>query len=153
MEAGKPYGIGPGAPNDIERLESGLVSFGADCRYQDYPANPFEMGLGKLVHLDRADDFVGKAALKKIASQGVKRRRTGFFIDGRPLRGNQAPLTIFYHGEDVGILSEMAFSKRLGRNIGVGLIATHLSDGLEGATVRMDGIRYSVTPTPLPFIS
>jgi glycine cleavage system aminomethyltransferase T len=33
-EAGAPFGIGPGAPNDIERLESGLISYGADMRRQ-----------------------------------------------------------------------------------------------------------------------
>ena len=47
-EAGAPFGIGPGAPNDIERLESGLISYGADMRHQSLPANPFEMGFGPM---------------------------------------------------------------------------------------------------------
>ena len=37
-EAGEPYGIGPGAPNYIERIESGLLSVGADT---DDDTNPF----------------------------------------------------------------------------------------------------------------
>lgn len=44
--AGAPFGIGPGAPNDIERIESGLISYGADMRRQTHRATPFEMGLG-----------------------------------------------------------------------------------------------------------
>ena len=29
-ESGKPYVIGPGTPNYIERIESGLISYGAE---------------------------------------------------------------------------------------------------------------------------
>ena len=51
-EAGAPFGIGPGAPNGVERLESGLISYGGDMRRQTLPATPFEMGMGKLVDLE-----------------------------------------------------------------------------------------------------
>ena len=37
--AGKSHGIGMGAPNDIERIESGLLSYGTDA---DDHTNPFE---------------------------------------------------------------------------------------------------------------
>ena len=29
-ESGAPFGIGPGTPNPVERIESGLLSFGGD---------------------------------------------------------------------------------------------------------------------------
>ena len=45
-EAGKPYGIGPGSPNYVERIESGLLSYGADT---DDSTNPFEVGMGKFI--------------------------------------------------------------------------------------------------------
>ena len=38
--AGAVFGIGPGAPNDTERLESGLISYGADMRWQNPPRQP-----------------------------------------------------------------------------------------------------------------
>ncbi|MCP5040792.1 MAG: glycine cleavage system protein T, partial [bacterium] len=71
-EAGAPYGIGPGAPSDVERVESGLLSYGSDARFG---VNPFEAGLGAFVDLDRDDNFAGKAALQRIVNEGVKRRR------------------------------------------------------------------------------
>ena len=55
-EAGKPWGIGPGAPATAERYESGLVSVGGDT---DGATNPFEIRLGKYVDLDIDDRVVG----------------------------------------------------------------------------------------------
>jgi hypothetical protein len=67
-EAGAPFGIGPGAPNDIERLESGLISYGADMRRQSLPANPFEMGFGGMIDL-------AKGMTSSDAPPGTHRRR------------------------------------------------------------------------------
>src|SRR5690606_18871493 len=52
-EAGARHGIVSSAPSDIERVESGLLSYGADARGG---VNPFEAGLGAFVNLDRPDD-------------------------------------------------------------------------------------------------
>lgn len=154
-EAGVPYDIGPGAPNDTERLESGLVSYGADCRLPDFPANPFEMGLGHIVNLDRETDFIGKAALSEVAEHGPVRRRTGFFIEGPPVSGNEHPIFVKAGEEAVGLLSEMAHSTRLGKNIGVGLIAVDLTreDALHvnlGTVLEADTRK--VTLADLPFL-
>ena len=122
-EAGAPFGIGPGAPNDIERLESGLISYGADIRWQDYPATPFEMGLGGLVDLEAGHDFVGNRALQKAAQTPPERTRVGFVLDGTPdFPGH--PCRVEHAGLDVGYISEFALSKRLSKTIGVGLVTT-----------------------------
>ncbi|MDP5221028.1 hypothetical protein Q5Y75_27990, partial [Ruegeria sp. 2205SS24-7] len=81
-EAGQPFGIGPGAPNDVERLESGLVSYGADIRWQDCRATHFEMGLGGLVNLEAGHEFVGRDALEAMAKAGPRRKRAGFILEG-----------------------------------------------------------------------
>ena len=128
--AGRTHGIGPGAPNDLERLESGLVSYGADGRLQVNPCNPFEIGLGNLVDFDK-DDFVGKAALQKIAAMGVKRQRTGFTIDCAPLFHFEDNLPVTdADGTTVGTLSEAVYSLRKAGNIGVGMIATDAPSNL-----------------------
>ena len=41
-EAGQPLDIGPGCPNGMERVESGLLSWGGDT---DWETNPFEVRL------------------------------------------------------------------------------------------------------------
>ena len=52
--AGKKYDIKPGTPNNIERVESGLFSWGNDM---DIKSNPLELPLGNFCQLDKeADD-------------------------------------------------------------------------------------------------
>ncbi len=151
-EAGAPYDIGPGSPSDKERLESDLVSYGADARLQSSPANPFEMGLGKYVHLDRGGDFIGRDALMKIEAEGIKRRRVGFFVDGARMDGNEQPLPIMKDGQAVGILSDFSHSIRLGRNIGVGLLSNEIADDAEGLTVNFGDDKRAISVAELPFI-
>jgi aminomethyltransferase len=148
--AGAPFGIGPGAPNDIERVESGLISYGSDMRRQVIPADPFEMGLGGLVDLAREDDFVGRVALHRIAARGAARRRVGFWVDGTPASPGH-PVPVNLQGEVAGILSEMVFSPRLGRTIGVGLLRADLDDDTEGLGAALPGGAAGLRPTPLPF--
>lgn len=151
--AGQPYGIGPGAPNDQERLESGLISYGADARYQRFPANPFELGLGSMVHLDRADDFVGRPALRRIRDAGVRRRRVGLFIDGDPVAPNGHPLDLTLAGEVVGVACEVAHSPRLRRSIGIALLGNQVGDAETGLCIEIGpNDKRRVAVTSLPFI-
>lgn len=150
-QAGGALNILPGAPNDIERVESGLLSYGADARLQRHPANPFELGLGKLIDLDDDHDFVGKQALLDIRKAGVKRQLCGFFIDGSAIAGNQHSLPITSAGRPVGYISEMVYSPRLERNIALGLLTTGLANDAK-LEVLIDAESRSLTPARLPFI-
>jgi aminomethyltransferase len=151
-EAGHTYDIGPGAPNDVERLESGLLSYGADARAQTFPANPFEVGLGKLVDLDGPDDFIGKQALLKIRADGVKRRLSGFFVQGDPVAGSEHPAPILQNGVEVGSIGEMAYSSRLRKNIAIGIISNDISDFADNLVISINNATHAVTTTALPFI-
>ena len=107
-QAGQPYGIGPGCPNYIERLESGLLSYGADT---DDETNPYEVGLGKYVSLDRDDDFIGKEALREIHAAGIKRQFVGYLIEGEPFAAsNQHRWPILVDGKTIGFASAAAWS-------------------------------------------
>jgi len=149
-QAGSAYDIVPGAPNDIERVESGLLSYGADARLQVHPANPFELGLGKLIDLDDDHEFVGRQALLDIREAGIERRLCGFFIDGSAVTGNQHSLPVCSAGEQVGYISEMVYSPRLERNIALGLLATDLA-GDAALEVLIDAEPRGLTPAALPF--
>ncbi|WP_296745711.1 glycine cleavage T C-terminal barrel domain-containing protein [Mesorhizobium sp.] len=151
-EAGRPFGIGPGAPGDQERIESGLLSYGTDCRHLNHPANPFELGLGKLVGLDRADDFVGKRALRRILADGVKRRRTGFIVEGPAVTANQEAIPILSLGQEVGYISEMVWSTRLTQNIATGIIGNQVEDEASDLAIMFNGEVRSLTIAALPFI-
>ena len=82
MAAGSPYGIGPGCPNNTERLESGLLSYASDT---DGDTDPFEAGLGGFVNLDVEHEFIGKRALlAKQAVAGSLRQLVNVTVDGVP---------------------------------------------------------------------
>ena len=147
-EAGAAYGIIPGAPSDIERVESGLLSYGADARYG---VNPFEVGLGAFVDLDSADDFVGKTALQQIKAEGIRRRRVGFVIDGERIRGISDWHDVRLGGDVVGTVTEAVHSPRLGKNIAVGMVSVDIGDDAKGLEVSLDGTRRSATIAALPF--
>jgi len=150
--AGQPYGIGPGAPNDTERLESGLISYGADMRRQSLPVNPYEMGFGPLIDLGTGHDFIGRAALARIAAVGPQRRRVGMFLEGETIAGNGHPVDLLRDGDRVGTVAEVAQSIRLNRPIGVGLIRADLGDATTGLVADLPEGPRAVTLTGLPFI-
>ena len=149
MEAGAAYGIAPGAPNYIERVESGMISIGADT---DAESNPFEMGLGGLCDLDQEADFIGKDALKRIKAAGVRRMFMGIFVDGAPFpTTNEHPWGIYRGGQFVGSATAAAFSPRLGRNIATCLIGRDSIDAEDLLVETPYGARHAST-TPLPFL-
>jgi len=150
--AGAAFDIGPGAPNDIERLESGLLSYGADARAQTQPANPFELGLGKLVDLERDAEFIGKQALLKVRAQGIERRLSGFVIAGDPVPGSQHPVALMQHDVRVGSISEMAYSPRLRQNIAIGMVSNSIPDDDANLTVAIGDTLRDATIAGLPFI-
>jgi aminomethyltransferase len=150
--AGRRYGIGPGAPSDRERLESGLLSYGGDCRHLTRPANPFEVGLGHLVDLESGGDFIGRDALCAAKRAGIERRRAGFIIEGPPVAFPGHPLDVELKGEPVGFISNAVHSWRLERNIAVGLIPSRLSDDTKGLTVDLGNGPRALQVTGLPFI-
>jgi len=151
MAAGEPFGIGPGGPSTIRRIEAGLLSYGADITLE---VNPYEAGLGRLVDLDMESDFVGKAALTRIHQVGVSRRLAGFEIGGEPLAApNQQPWPVSDGGEAIGRVTSCVFSPSLNRNIGLGFVPVAGSEN--GAKVKVSdpsGAR-PATVKDLPFVA
>jgi glycine cleavage system aminomethyltransferase T len=148
-EAGKPWGIGPGAPATSERTESGLVSVGGDT---DEHTNPFEVRLEKYVDLDVPDDVVGIQALRKIKREGVKRHQLGLVLEGNV----PAPLgfkreEIFHDGHCVGMMTNCVWSPRMKANIGYALISFAVQVGTTVEIKRQSGIT-SARLVELPFL-
>ncbi len=120
MAAGRPYEIGPGAPNQIRRIESGLISYGADATLNE---NPFELGLDRLVDLDQDADFIGKAALRRIKAAGVDRRLVGVEIAGERLAiSNERFWPLVGHDPARFKITSAVYSPRLEKNIALALV-------------------------------
>jgi len=78
FEIGKEFNIKPGCPNLIERIESGLLSYGNDIDNGD---NPYECGFDKYINIDSDVNFLGKEKLKKIKSEGIEKKLMGVMLD------------------------------------------------------------------------
>ncbi len=120
MSAGKEYGLEPGHTSSIRRIEGGMLSYHADA---DINTNPFELGLDRLVSLDSDIEFIGKAALKKIKADGIKRKQVGLEINCEPLSG---PNTTFWSikkdNNKIGKVTSAVYSPRLKKNIALAMI-------------------------------
>ncbi len=120
MEAGKPYQITAGAPSAIERIESGLLSYGSDM---DMTNNPYEVGLEKYVALDQENDFIGKQALKGIVEKGISQKLVGIEFDDDRLAGNENRWPVFQDGIQCGTVRSATYSPRLEKNIALTMVA------------------------------
>jgi aminomethyltransferase len=132
MNAGASFDLKPGHTSSIRRIEGGMLSYHADM---DIHTNPFELGLDRLVELDTNLHFIGKAALKNIKRNGIKRKQVGIEISGLPLKG---PNTRFWPLEKnrkiVGKVTSAVYSPRLKRNIALAMVDlehTTMSTALE----------------------
>jgi len=140
VAAGEGLELRPGCPNLIERIESGLLSFGNDMTLAN---NPLEAGLDRFFKLGKAADYLGRAALEAIAEAGLKQRMVRLVIQGDPVAN---PRTVYpiesSAGRGSGSLTSVAFSPRLGFNVALGYVP--VADGEVGTAVTVmtpDGVR------------
>jgi aminomethyltransferase len=126
MAAGKPSGLRAGHTSTIRRIEAGMLSYHADM---DMDTNPFELGFDRLVDLDMPDDFIGKATLKRIKAEGIRRKQVGLEIAGLPIEGTN---TQFWpaqrNDEEVGVVTSAVYSPRLERNIALAMVSMEAAD-------------------------
>ncbi len=150
FEAGRPLGVVPAAPNGIRRIEGGLLSYLGDM---DESVNPYELGLGWLVDLDTDADFIGKAALARIAREGARRQMVGLRLDGPPRReGNIRHWPVTVDGQEAGTMTAIVWSPRLGTNLALALMAIDQAAPDTRVTVHgPDGDRSAIV-SALPFL-
>ena len=149
MAAGKPFGLEPGHTSSIRRIEAGMLSYHADM---DIHTNPFELGLERLVDLEMEADFIGKAALKRIAREGVSRMQVGLEIEGEPLPGpNTEYWPLRLSGQVAGKVTSAIHSPRLEANIALAMIAIEHSAIGTRVEVEMPSGSRAARVVPKPF--
>jgi aminomethyltransferase len=138
-----PIGLGA---RDTLRLEAGMPLYGNEL---DRSTNPFEANLGRVVKLDKTDDFVGRSALEKVARDGVARRLVGLAMRGRGIARHGYPV----HRADrpTGIVTSGTQSPSLGEAIAMAYVAT--ADAEPGTMVEVEirGQRVPAEVVALPF--
>ena len=150
FSAGADLGVKAGAPNNIRRIEAGLMSYGNDM---DSTTNPWEVGLDRFVDLGSNDDFIGRRALAEIARQGPARKRIGLIISGEPIL--QGPIrwwSVSSGGVDVGHVTSAVWSPGLNQNIAYCLVRAETAEEVSFRVVMPGGDR-TAHRTDIPFVA
>tara|TARA_B100001540_G_scaffold235935_1_gene210274 strand:- start:850 stop:1959 length:1110 start_codon:yes stop_codon:yes gene_type:complete len=119
FEIGKEFYIRPGCPNLIERIESGLLSYGNDMDNGD---NPFECGFDKFINLDADINFLGKEKLKKIKAEGIKKKLVGVKFDIKEISLSKSIDLKDESSNIIGELRSACYSPHFGKVIGIAMI-------------------------------
>jgi aminomethyltransferase len=115
MAAGREFGIKPcglGARNTL-RLESKMALYGHEI---DASITPLEADLGWIVKLEKGD-FVGREALLKQKTNGLKRGLVGFEMRGRGI--GRDGYEVYFDGAPAGWVTSGSPSPTLNKNIGL----------------------------------
>ena len=147
-ENGEEFNISPGCPNLIERMEGGLFSYGNEMTREN---NPLECGLQAYCDLDGSVDFIGKEALTKIRSEGIKRQIRGVIFEGDPCPVCSTPWPVMAD-KKIGEITSAIYSPRLKRNIGLSMIDhEYWMTGQQVQVLSPDGLSRSGSICTLPF--
>lgn len=114
--AGEDLNVRAGCPNNIERIESGLLSYGSDMRREN---TPYECGLGKFCN--SPDPFIGKRALAEQALNGPERMIRPIAIEGEIGMCSDA-WPIYAKGAQVGVVASAVRSPDFNTNVAIGMV-------------------------------
>ena len=179
MEAGRGFDIHPTGmlALDVARIEAGLIL--ADVDYvsskkaliasQKY--TPYEIGLGKLVHLEK-DNFIGKPALMKENKRGPERVLVGLEIDWNevetlfddaglppqtPATASRVPVPVYRARNQVGKATSTTWSPLLKQLIALASVEPeHAKSGSKlQIELTVEAVRHRATATvrQLPFFN
>jgi aminomethyltransferase len=148
LEAGRAHGVRPIGLSAIEtlRIESGLLF--PDIDYFPHKTDPFEVRLDNVVKLEKATDFSGREALRKIADEGTPRRLITLRIDGDVVPEYGAAVS--RDGGDVGIVRSPCQSPSFDMQV-IGTAAIDRELATEGERVEVAVGEGTVGATVAPF--
>jgi aminomethyltransferase len=159
-EAGQEAGLIPAglAARDSLRLEAGMPLYGNELGRQ---LTPYDAGLGRVVKLDKASDFVGRAALTSKSTQPREHVLVG--LSGLTRRVPRHGFPVLWDGAPAGTVTSGGHSPTLGRPIAMAYLnadaAEQAQESMESGHPDGNGrlaidIRGSAEPAeliPLPF--
>ena len=139
--AGADLDVRPGAPNLIDRIETGLLSYGSDMTLEN---NPFEVGLDRFFKMGKEADYLGREALERIAANGPARKLVRVAAEGEPIDPPRSTYPLNDgSGAQIGFVTSLVYSPRLERNIGFGFVPVELSAAGTPLAINVSGQRRS----------
>jgi aminomethyltransferase len=149
MEKGKQFDIHAAGmlALDVARVEAGLLLIEVDytsakkALIESQRYSPYELGFGKMVHLDK-ENFIGKTALVKQQKQGLPRQFVGLEIDwpevevqyekfgltpAAPSQASRVAVPLYLGGKQVGKATTTTWSPVLKKMIALASVDTAYS--------------------------
>jgi len=147
LSAGKEFRVVPcglGSRNTL-RLEGKLPLYGHEISDE---INVWEAGLDRFIKMEKAE-FIGREALDKAKSQGLKRTLVGLEMMERGIARDGYKVQDS-HGREVGYVTSGSYAPFLKKNIALAYVPPELSaNGTElKVEIRGQGVKAQVVPTP-----
>ena len=146
-QAGEKYSIRAGCPNLIERLETGLLSYGSDMTLAN---NPLECGLDRFFKLGKEAEYMSRQALDRVSQQGVKQKMVHLMIHGDPLDPPRSTYSVTdTDNTQVGIVTSLAYSPKYAKNLSFATVkieSAHPGTELQVSTPK--GVRSATVKPP-----
>jgi len=158
MERGRPFDIKPAGmlALDVARIEAGLLLIDVDFNsskkalIEDQKYSPYEMGLGRLVNLDK-NNFIGQQALIRDSKRTPAKQLVGLEIDWNEVErhyeavglppavspiASRVAIPVFRNGSQIGKATSSTWSPVLKKMIALATIDGEFSE--PGATVEIE---------------
>ncbi len=160
---------------DVARVEAGLLLIEVDyssskkALIPSQKYSPYELGFGKMVHLEK-ENFIGKQALAKDAKNGVARQLVGLEVDwveveeehekfgltpAAPSQASRVAVPIYAGDKHIGKATTTTFSPLLKKLIALASVNTeHSKPGTKlqmELTIEAQRLKTTATVVALPF--
>ncbi len=138
-----PCGLGA---RDTLRLEASMHLYGNDMNTE---TTPFEAGLGWLVHLEMASQFIGRNRLEHQAKAGVSKRLVCLELESRAIA--RKGYEIHHQDECVGEITSGTWSPTLEKAIALAYVPVDLSQLNRTLYVEIRGKKQPAKVVKKPF--
>ncbi len=139
FQAGEDLNVRAGCPNLIERIESGLLSYGNDMTDDN---TPHECGLARFCDTQTAIGCIGRDALLRVAKEGPVQQIRPISILGAPVGPCDRPWPLIGGKARVGQVTSAAWSPDFETNVAIGMVRmTHWDPGTRLMVDTPDGPR------------
>jgi glycine cleavage system T protein (aminomethyltransferase) len=150
LVAGAPQGVIPAGlgARDTLRLEAGMPLYGNELGRD---TTPFDAGLGRVVKLAKAGDFVGREALAAAQARGRPKALVGLLVRGRGIARHGYPVLRREGAEQVGVVTSGTQSPTLGEAIAMAYVPPDAAAAGTMLEVAIREARVPVEVVTLPF--
>lgn len=141
FKMGRDLNVKAGCPNLIERIESGLISYGNDITYEH---NPFECGLDRYIDLEADIDALSLPALRALAGKHQNQLLGLTFDQPMEIDGPR----VITENRVIAEVSSQVWSPRLSKHLAIAMVKRdYLANHSE---IVINGQAGSITS--LPFV-